>query len=71
MKYYIKMIDTRIGKTYYKAYKCSEGWRDERLKERCWAFSKQGAKKIISKLEWCRDINKTYAQGIIWEMEEA
>ena len=57
MKYYIRKTNTRTGAIEYKRYKCTDGFcRDKRL---CWQFSRQGALKILDRLNheyfWSRD----------------
>lgn len=55
MKYYIVMSDKQFNKTLYKKNKTVDGWTP--VKEYCWRFSKQGAKKIIERLkkEYCKN----------------
>lgn len=55
MKYYIVMSDKQFGKTLYKKNKTVDGWTP--VKEYCWRFSKQGAKKIIERLKkgYCKN----------------
>ena len=50
MKYYIVMHNKQFNTTKYKKNKCVEGWST--VKDCCWKFSKQGAKKIIESLKY-------------------
>lgn len=50
MKYYIVMHNKQLNRTLYKKNKCVDGWTP--VKDYCWRFSKQGAKKIIERLKY-------------------
>lgn len=50
MKYYIVMHDKKLNITKYKKNKCVDGWAN--VKDYCWRFSKQGAKKIVEELRY-------------------
>ena len=50
MKYYIVMHNKQFNTTKYKKNKCVDGWSTD--KNKCWAFSKQGALKIIERLKY-------------------
>lgn len=49
MKYYIVMHNKQLNRTLYKKNKCVDGWTP--VKDYCWRFSKQGAKRIIEGLQ--------------------
>lgn len=65
MKYYIRMTDKRLGIVKYKRNKCVDGFAYD--KDKCWKFTKQGAKKIIERLknEYRMNIN-----NIEFDLEE-
>lgn len=46
MKWYV--IKTTKDGVLFKRYKCIDGWTKD--KEKCWKFSKQGAKQIADRL---------------------
>lgn len=50
MKYYIVMYNKQFDTINYKKNKCVDGWSI--IKDDCWKFSKQGAKKIIERLKY-------------------
>lgn len=49
-KYYITRTDLVTGKVTYKKNKTVDGWAGEGFKPYCWRFSKQGAQKIVKRL---------------------
>lgn len=64
MKYYIKMTNKQFNTVQYKQYKCIDGWA--KVKDYCWRFSKQGAKKIIERLKYEYRNN---IDNIVFELE--
>lgn len=64
MTYYVKMTDSRVYpvRVMYKRYKCAYGWCP--IKDCCWQFSREGAKKIVKRL------NEGASKGVTYEMEK-
>lgn len=49
MKYYVKLTNTKTGKVLYKWCKTLDTWSP--VKDYCWRFSKQGAQRIVKRLQ--------------------
>lgn len=63
--YLIKRINKQTGRVDYQKCKCLEIFTNE--KERCWRFSKQGAKQIVARYE---AFEKQKKRGFYdWEIE--
>ena len=66
MKYYVYRISKYSGRKEYKKTKTLDIYISESLKDSCWKFSKEGAKKIVAR-------NNEHFKGWHYEfgMEEA
>lgn len=50
-KFYVYRVVTHNGHKSYKRTKCTDSWVEG--KEKCWQFSKQGAKGIVEAYNSC------------------
>lgn len=49
MKYYVYRISKHTGRKEYKKTKTLDNYVGEKLKDACWQYSKQGAKRIVER----------------------